>query len=258
MQQREHQSQGDTLAVNHYGAAGCSMAPPPSSSAALAQLWLFALCAALCATVDGLSGGAVGPGDVLGMAWCWAAVLSGGSPAVVGVAAGMRCAIVAARLPRCLAFEWMCLQSDAVVAFACLRHCRDAGRAAAAARSLVRRQWAVFFGAAAFWKLNSAYFDARTSCGSLLGLEVLALASRATRFYCTEPVVAAVARFAPHCVAGLEATVAGLLGATAFGAADDGCGRAGARVALGLFVVRCLARPPASPQSSSPASVRPR
>ncbi|KAK7230739.1 hypothetical protein SO694_00172039 [Aureococcus anophagefferens] len=213
------------------------MAPPPSSSAALAQLWLFALCAALCATVDGLSGGAVGPGDVLGMAWCWAAVLSGGSPAVVGVAAGMRCAIVAARLPRCLAFEWMCLQSDAVVAFACLRHCRDAGRAAAAARSLVRRQWAVFFGAAAFWKLNSAYFDARTSCGSLLGLEVLALASRATRFYCTEPVVAAVARFAPHCVAGLEATVAGLLGATAFGAADDGCGRAGARVALGLFVV---------------------
>ncbi|KAH8051061.1 hypothetical protein JL721_11250 [Aureococcus anophagefferens] len=218
------------------------MAPPPSSSAALAQLWLFALCAALCATVDGLSGGAVGPGDVLGMAWCWAAVLSGGSPAVVGVAAGMRCAIVAARLPRCLAFEWMCLQSDAVVAFACLRHCRDAGRAAAAARSLVRRQWAVFFGAAAFWKLNSAYFDARTSCGSLLGLEVLALASRATRFYCTEPVVAAVARFAPHCVAGLRPPSPGL-GATAFGAADDGCGRAG-RCRARLFAVRCLARPP--------------
>ena len=32
----------------------------------------------------------VGPGDVLGMAWCWAAVLSGGSPAVVGVAARAR------------------------------------------------------------------------------------------------------------------------------------------------------------------------
>ncbi|KAH8049688.1 hypothetical protein JL722_11754 [Aureococcus anophagefferens] len=135
------------------------MAPPPSSSAALAQLWLFALCAALCATVDGLSGGAVGPGDVLGMAWCWAAVLSGGSPAVVGVAAGMRCAIVAARLPRCLAFEWMCLQSDAVSTP------RDAAPTALSAAARL-----VFFAGP---DAVEAVFSAVDAVGALTGLGLL-------------------------------------------------------------------------------------
>ena len=86
------------------------------SAADESQLWLYALCVALCATVEGLSGGGPEALDVLAMAWCWVAVGSGGAPMVVGAAMVARCVRVGARLPLVLEHELWCLQSDAAVA----------------------------------------------------------------------------------------------------------------------------------------------
>eukprot|EP00977_Amphora_coffeiformis_P009250 scaffold2102_cov161-Amphora_coffeaeformis.AAC.34 len=74
--------------------------------------------------------------------------------------------------------------------------------------AIARCQFVLFYGAATFWKLNTGFFDANVSCGTVLILETFA--SYVPSVWLTADVVKAIGDLSPHKTVFLEGSIATL------------------------------------------------
>ena len=220
------------------------MSEPRSSLATYVRLWVLAIISRETQGFSGLAQDEIrarlcGPiGAVLAAAFVfpW--------PALFAAALLFRVAAIARKLPLVHDSQWWGLQADLVLLCAILLHVCRAPRTALAslphqeaaalidATSLaVRAQMAIFYSAAAFWKLNDGFLDPRYSCAPVFVLQMLDHLS----FEPSPAALAALAAMAPAVVLAIEFAVPLALLLSS---------RAGIFAALTLHSAIALAPPP--------------
>ncbi|KAJ8614473.1 hypothetical protein CTAYLR_000852 [Chrysophaeum taylorii] len=115
------------------------------------------------------------------------------------------CLRMLSRIPFAWDNEWWDLQTDAVLCWSLLQWISDdgCGWVLSAART-TRIQYALFYSAAGFWKLNSGFLDPTTSCATLFFTQHLGRLASVVGADRAKRIAPAVAKVAPTATIALE------------------------------------------------------